>query len=165
MPLPGSAVILVVEDLENDVILIRTAFERAGVTNPVFVVRDGEEAQAYLEGVGKYSHRDEYPLPDLMLLDIKMPKVDGFELLKWIRANDNFRALRVVVLTASDMIYDVNKAYELGANSFLVKPFEFEHYPAMMRTLGSFWLKDSVPPKIERPKDGPKPKDENGRGK
>ena len=151
MSLPEQLVILVVEDLEDDVLLIKRAFQKAGIKNPVFVLRDGEEAKAYLEGRAKYSQRDEYPLPDLILLDLKMPKLDGFELLEWIRAQPALRALRVVVLTSSEDIYDINKAYELGANSFLVKPFEFDNYTAMMRTLNAFWMKHSVPPQLERP--------------
>jgi len=115
MPMPENCVILVVEDREDDEILIREAFERAGLKNPLFVVRDGEEAQAYLQGFGKYRDRDEFPLPALMLLDLKMPKVDGFEVLSWIRKQPALRALRVVVLTSSEDIYDVNKAYEMGA--------------------------------------------------
>jgi CheY-like chemotaxis protein len=151
MPLPDQMVILVVEDWDDDIVLIRRAFNHAGVRNPIFVVRHGEEAQAYLEGVGKYRERDEYPLPDLILLDLKMPKMGGFEVLKWIREQPAFKALRIVVLTSSEDIYEINKAYEVGANSFLVKPFDFEDYASMMCTLGSFWMAHSVAPNIERP--------------
>ena len=151
MPLPEQLVILVVEDREDDVLLIKRAFQQAGIKNPVCFLRDGEDAKAYLEGKGKYCQRDEYPLPDLILLDLKMPKVDGFELLEWIRAQPTLRGLRIVVLTSSEEIYDVNKAYEMGANSFLVKPFEFENYAAMMRTLNAFWMKHSLPPQLQRP--------------
>src|SRR5256885_13845161 len=119
MPLPDHAMILIAEDREEDVFLIRRAFERAGVRNPLFVVGDGQQAQDYLEGVGKYRNRDEFPLPDLVLVDLKMPKMDGFELLEWIRGTEHLRAMRIVVLTSSEDVYDVNKAYELGANSFL----------------------------------------------
>jgi CheY-like chemotaxis protein len=105
-----------------------------------------------LEGTGKYSQREEYPLPELILLDLKMPRMDGFEVLTWIRSNENFKAIRVVVLTPSEEIYDVNKAYQLGANSFLVKPFEFENFAAMMRMLNSFWMGQSLAPQVERPR-------------
>ena len=134
MVLPEQAVILLVEDRTDDVLLIQRALTRAGVKNPFFVLRDGEEALAYLHGTGKYADRDEYPLPDIMLLDLKMPKMDGFEVLQHVRQHKNFRALRIIVLTSSEDIFDVNKAYELGANSFLVKPLEFENLSAMMRT-------------------------------
>ena len=154
MPLPEQMVILVVDDLENDIFLIRRAFEQAGVKNPIFVVRDGEEAVSYLEGDGKFSNRAEFPLPDLMLLDLKLPKMDGFEVLEWVRKHPAFKGLRIVALTSSEDIYDVNAAYHLGANSFLVKPLEFENYPAMMRTLASFWLEHSEAPEITRPAKG-----------
>src|SRR5258705_8683596 len=116
--MPDQAVILLAEDREDDIALIRKAFARAYVLNPLQVVRDGEEAIAYLSGEGKYSNRAEYPLPDLLLLDLKMPRIDGFEVLKWIREQPGLSALRVVVLTSSEDIRDVNVAYRLGANSF-----------------------------------------------
>ena len=151
MDLPEQMVILLVEDREDDILLIRRALSQANVRNPLHVVREGEEAVAYLQGEGRYAQRDEYPLPDLILLDLKMPRFDGFELLQWIRRQPGLKGLRVVVLTSSEDIFDVNKAYELGANSFLVKPLEFINFPAMMRTLGSFWLNHSKVPKVERP--------------
>jgi CheY-like chemotaxis protein len=160
MLLPEQAVILLVDDREDDVLLVRRALSRANVPNPLFVVRDGEEAMAYLDGVGKYSNRDEYPLPDIMLLDIKMPKMDGFDVLREVRSRAEFKAMRIIVLTSSEDIFDVNKAYDLGANSFLVKPLEFENYTAMMRTLSAFWLHQSKNPTIERP---PKKSHRNGR--
>jgi len=121
------AVILLVEDREDDILLIRKAFERAGISNPMQVVHDGEEAISYLAGERKFSNRAEYPLPWLILLDLKMPKVDGFEVLKWIRKQPGFSRIVVIVLTSSEQIRDVNTAYQLGANSFMVKPLEFEN--------------------------------------
>jgi CheY-like chemotaxis protein len=151
MRLPEQMMILVVEDQDDDIVLIRRAFHHAGVKNPIFVVNDGREAREYLEGFGKYRNRDEYPLPELILLDLKMPKMGGFELLKWIRAQPALKALRLVVLTSSEDIYEINKAYEMGANSFLVKPFDFEDYTSMMRTLSSFWMTHSMAPNVQRP--------------
>jgi CheY-like chemotaxis protein len=159
MVLPEHAVILLAEDLPNDVMLIRRALDEAGVKNPFFVVRDGEECLAYLYGEGKYANRDEFPLPDLLLLDLKMPRLDGFEVLRELRRQKAFAGLRIIVLTSSEQIYDVNKAYELGANSFLVKPLEFENLTALMRTLAAFWLRASKSPAIERP-----PEKKNGKG-
>jgi CheY-like chemotaxis protein len=153
MTLPEDAVILLAEDLENDVLLVQRALEKAAVTNRLFVVRDGEEALAYLHGLEKFSDRDEYPLPNILLLDLKMPKVNGFEVLTEIRKNPEFAALRVIVLTSSEEIFEVNKCYEMGANSFLVKPLEFENLTAMMRTLNSFWLHSSkIPTVTDRPR-------------
>src|SRR5438270_7458616 len=117
MTLPENAVILLAEDLADHVLLVRRALDQAGVKNPLFVVRDGEEALEYLYGEGKYANRHEYPLPDLLLLDLKMPKMDGFEVLRVVRGDRRFATLRIIVLTSSEDIYDVNKAYELGANS------------------------------------------------
>jgi len=155
MLLPEQAVILLVDDREDDILLVRRALGRANVLNPLFVVRDGEEALAYLDGIGKYKNRDEYPLPDIMLLDLKMPRMDGFEVLREVRHRRELKALRIIVLTSSEEVFDVNKAYDLGANSFLVKPLEFENYTAMMRTLSAFWLHQSKNPAVERPQQRP----------
>jgi CheY-like chemotaxis protein len=146
MTLSEEAVILVAEDLPNDVFLIRRAFDKAGVKNPLPVVRNGEECLAYLYGHGKYADRNEYPAPDILLLDLKMPRRDGFDVLREIRANKAFAALRIIVLTSSEEIHDVNKAYELGANSFLVKPLEFENLTALMCSLCAFWLGQNTTP-------------------
>jgi CheY-like chemotaxis protein len=132
---------MLVEDRQDDVILIRRAFLQARVFNPVVVVRDGEEAIAYLSGQGVYANRSLHPLPDFILLDLKMPKVDGFEVLTWIRAHPILRGLPVVVLTSSTELKDVNRAYELGANSFLVKPMDFETFTALGGLLERYWLK------------------------
>ena len=165
MTLPENAVILLAEDLPDHVVLVRRALEKAGVKNPLFVVRDGEEALDYLYGENKYANRHEYPVPDLLLLDLKMPKMDGFEVLRIVRSDRRFAALRIIVLTSSEDIYDVNKAYELGANSFLVKPLEFENFTAMMRTLSLFWLQQSKAPKIDRPPKKPNGNDCHPAGK
>ena len=139
------------EDDEDHVVLIRHAFSQADLRNPLHVVWDGEEAISYLKGDGKYFNRDEYPLPDLLLLDLKMPRVDGFEVLKWIRQQPTLAALRVLVLTSSDELRDVNKAYQLGANSFLVKPLDFEDVIQLSRLIQRYWLKASQTPEISRP--------------
>jgi len=103
-----QAVILLAEDREDDIVLVKRAFEKGQIENPLFVVRDGEETISYLSGIGKYSNRSEYPLPDLLLLDLKMPRKNGFEVLQWIRQQPEWRILRVVVLIGSDDIRDVN---------------------------------------------------------
>ena len=134
------AVILLAEDREDDVVIIRRAFLQGRILNPLFVVKDGEEVISYLNGEGKYSNRPEYPLPELILLDLKMPKLDGFEVLRWIRQNPGLKALRVVVLTSSEEISDVNRAYQLGANSFLVKPVNFDHLVEVSQAIKGYWL-------------------------
>jgi CheY-like chemotaxis protein len=145
-----QAVILLAEDREDDIALIKKAFAKAYVPNPLMVVRNGEEAIAYLEGEGKYANRAEYPLPDLMLLDLKMPRVDGFEVLKWVRRQPNLAPLRIVVLTCSESIRDVNVAYSLGANSFMVKPMDFQDVIHMSKFLTSYWLHMSKTPHASR---------------
>ena len=150
-----QAVILLAEDGENDILLTRRAFAKAGLLNPLHIVRDGAAAIAYLKGDGPYANRAEYPLPDLLLLDLKMPQKDGFEVMRWIRDQPSLRGLRIVVLTASDEIRDVNLAYQLGAASFLVKPVVFEHFVEVSQTLKGYWLWMSKAPEISRPNPAP----------
>jgi CheY-like chemotaxis protein len=145
-----QAVILVAEDRDDDRVFIRNAFEKANVVNPLHFVRDGEEAIAYLKGEGKYARRAEFPLPSLLLLDIKMPKVDGFEVITWIRQQKELSPLRIVVLTSSEDLPDVNKAYGLGANSFLVKPLDFERFVDITRAIKGYWLWLDKPPDVTR---------------
>jgi CheY-like chemotaxis protein len=135
------AVILLVEDLDDDIFLVRRALGKAEIRNPLHVVKDGEEALAYLSGKGKYANRDEHPLPVLIMLDLKLPRMDGFEVLEWIRMQPGIRNIATVVLTSSDQVRDVNRAYALGANSFLVKPMDFENYIELSKLLNKYWLK------------------------
>jgi CheY-like chemotaxis protein len=135
-----SGVILVVDDLEDDILLLRRALEAAGVPNPVMGVRSGEEAISYLAGEGKYWRRTEFPLPRLILLDLKMPGMDGFDVLEWARRRKQFSGIPIIVLTSSDSNRDVQLAYDLGANSFIVKEAEFQNMVALSRMLGAYWL-------------------------
>ena len=153
--MPERAVILLAEDREDDILIIRKAFQVANISNPLFVVRDGGEAISYLLGTGKYSNRAEFPLPDLLLLDLKMPGLDGFEVLRWLKEQPALKSLRVVVLTSSDAVRDVNRAYALGANSFLVKPLDFENTVAMAEVLTNYWLRTDKSPEISRPDSPP----------
>jgi len=127
--------ILVVEDAEDDALLIRRTLSKAGVPNPRRFVQSGEDAISFLRGDGRYSVRENFPLPALVLLDLKLPGMGGFEVLQWIRSNPDLNDLRVIVLTTSENIRDVTKAYQLGANSFLVKPLEFENIRAFVATV------------------------------
>ena len=144
-----QSLILLAEDRPDDVTLVLRSFDRAGIKNPIQVVADGEQAIAYLSGSGSYSDRRAHPLPELMLLDLKMPRVDGFEVLRWIRSNSQFSKLRVVVLTSSDNIRDVNLAYSLGANSFLVKPMDFNHFVELSAFIADHWFMWSRTPTCE----------------
>jgi CheY-like chemotaxis protein len=146
-----QALFLLVEDSETDAILIRRAFVKGNIVNPLQVVGTGDQAIAYLKGEGAFSNRAEYPLPELVLLDLKLPGIDGFQVLRWIRQQPELKALRVVVLTSSDRIQDVNLAYQLGANSFLVKPVDFERFVEISQALKGYWLWLSRAPEITRP--------------
>jgi CheY-like chemotaxis protein len=146
-----QALFLLVEDGEDDLLLIKRAFMKAKMLNPVQVVKTGEEAIAYLQGRGKYSNRAEFPLPSLVLLDIKMPGLDGFQVLEWIRAQPALKPLRVVMLTSSDDMRDVNRAYQLGANSFLIKPVDFERFVEISQALAGYWLWMDKAPDVLRP--------------
>lgn len=131
--------ILVVEDDPNDVLLIQRAFRKAELKNEMRFVRDGEEAIAYLKGEGQYSNRQDYPLPFMILLDLKMPGTDGFEVLQWVRRTPEVRRSLVVVLTSSNRQNDVDRAYELGANSYLVKPVEFDQMVHLIQRFEAYW--------------------------
>ena len=148
---PSYDVILLAEDNEDHALLTRRAFKQAGLVNPLFVVQDGEETIAYLNGDGRFANRSEYPLPTLLLLDLKMPKRNGFEVLEWLRGQPSLAALRVVVLTTSDQIHDVNRAYQLGANSFLTKPVDFRDFVQLSSAIKGYWLWMSRAPELERP--------------
>jgi CheY-like chemotaxis protein len=143
-----DTIILLAEDWEPDVALVRRAFKCAELSNPLYVVRDGEETVSYLAGLGKFADRAEYPFPDLLLLDLKLPKMDGFDVLRWIRQQPGGRKLLVMVLTSSEDVYHVNRAYALGANSFLVKPIDLENYTALARTMARFWSDFYQEPKM-----------------
>ena len=127
--------ILLVENNPDDILLITRAFQRAKVRRPIQKVKGGLDAIAYLKGEPRFVDRRKYPLPAVVLLDIKMPVMDGFEVLRWIRRDEKFSELCVVMLTSSDLIRDVNQAYQLGANSFLVKPLDFENAADLARFL------------------------------
>ena len=149
--MPNYEVILLAEDNEDHVILTKRAFKMAGLLNPLFIVENGEQAIAYLKGEGKFANRSEYPLPTLLLLDLKMPGKNGFEVLQWLRGQPTLSALRVVVLTTSDEIHDVNRAYQLGANSFLTKPVDFRDFVQLSSAVKGYWLWMSRAPELERP--------------
>lgn len=132
--------ILQVEDEESDVLLLQHAFERAGISNPVFVASDGAEAMAYLAGEGRFADRAAYPLPSLVLLDLKLPDKHGLEVLAWIRNQSDLKTTVVVAFTSSDHSSDVKRAYELGVNSYAVKPGNNDKRVEFARHLRGWWL-------------------------
>jgi CheY-like chemotaxis protein len=148
--------ILHVDDDPNDVFLLEHAMHKAGIADPLHVVTDGREAIDYLKGAGKFADRRRFPLPHLVLLDLKLPHVMGLDVLKWIRQESGL-ALVVVMLTASAEEADIATAYRLGVNAFLTKPSEANKLVEMVQAIKAFWLTHNTVPKrypAESPMEG-----------
>ena len=137
--------ILQVEDDPNDVFFLQHAMNKAGVANPIQVASDGQEAIDYLKGAGKFADREQFPLPCLVLLDLKLPYVMGLDVLRWIRQQPG-PAPVVVILSASGEEGDIATAYRLGANAFLVKPSEASKFEDMVKAIEGFWLTHNTAP-------------------
>lgn len=137
---PYSSTILLVEDDPADVFRIQRAFRKTNLASSLEVVTDGEKAIDYLSGQEVYQDRDRYPLPSLMLLDLKLPRRSGFEVLSWLRNESDIKHLPVVVLTSSDQQVDIKRAYSLGANSYLTKPPAPNALLEMVQVVGLYWL-------------------------
>jgi len=143
-----TAAILLVEDDANDALLVRKAAQKTLAGIPILVVDNGQEAVQYLQGEGIYANRSQYPFPDIVLLDLKMPIMNGFEVLRWVRAQPKLRRLPVIILTGSVHESDTKTAYEEGANSYLIKPGNFNELVETMRNVGDFWLGGTKLPSI-----------------
>src|SRR5688572_32109726 len=128
-------VILLVDDNPHDVVLIRLAFRRVGIIDTIHLVKDGDEAMRYIRGEGAYVDRHQFPVPTLILLDLKMPQTSGFDVLQWIRSQPALAHVVVVVMSGSKDDDDIKRAYALGADSYLAKPTRFEEMVRMMETL------------------------------
>ena len=131
--------ILIAEDDSNDADLLQAAIKRAGFANPVRVVENGDRAIAYLEGRAPYDDRGTYPLPSLIFTDLKMPMVGGFELLQWFREHDMARVAPIIVLSGSALRADIEKAYRLGANSYIAKPQGLDGWVAIVKLVADYW--------------------------
>jgi two-component system, response regulator len=142
----NSIEILLVEDNPNDVELTLHALKKNNLTNRIHVVRDGAEALEYLFGSGTYAGRDINHTPKVILLDLKLPKVDGMEVLRQIKADARTRSIPVVVLTSSREERDIVGSYQLGVNSYITKPVDFEQFTEAVRQLGLYWLLLNQPP-------------------
>lgn len=133
--------ILLVEDSSVDILLMQRAFRDRIFTNiSLQIVRDGDAAVFYLNGDGEYSDRDRYPLPAIILLDLKLPRRSGHDVLAWLKQQPQLKRLPVVILTSSNQTLDVRRAYDLGVNSYLVKPVGFASLSEMMQSFGEYWL-------------------------
>ncbi|MHA1769248.1 MAG: response regulator [Candidatus Thorarchaeota archaeon] len=143
--MPGKKILLV-EDNTDDVLLTLRALQRANILNEVVVARDGVEGLDYLTCQGQYATRDKNDAPVVVLLDLKMPRMGGLELLQKMRAIDSLRLLPVVILTSSKEERDICESYNLGANSYIQKPVDFDQFVQAIRTLGLYWLVLNVSP-------------------
>lgn len=143
--------ILLVEDDPNDILLTQRAFRKANLTNASLqIVTDGDTAVAYLSGEGEYADRDRYPVPVVALLDLKLPRRSGHEILAWLRQQPELKRLPVVVLTSSKQNPDINQAYDLGANSYLVKPVGLAALVEIVQSLNLYWLLLNEKPEIRQ---------------
>lgn len=141
--------ILLVEDNPDDQELAMLAFDRSKVAPEVVVVSDGEQALEYLLGTGAFANRDLTKMPDLVLLDLKLPKIDGLEVLRRLRANPRTRLIPVVILTTSREQQDLINSYSMGCNGYIRKPVDFTKFQTAMQQLASYWLECNEAPPVE----------------
>jgi CheY-like chemotaxis protein len=145
----NGELILVAEDNPDDVMLIKLAFQEAGITTPLRFVRDGVEAVEYLGGQGPFTDRAAHPLPVVILLDLKMPRMNGLEVLAWLRSQPgNIRRVPVVVLTSSRVPSDINAAFDRGVNSYIGKPVAHERLREVLSQIHDYWVRLSEQPSV-----------------
>ena len=152
-------VVLLVEDDPDHVLLIQRAFAKANLVNPLRIVRDGEDAVAYLSGTGAYADRTRHPVPSLILLDLKLPRKSGLEVLSWLRGESHLKLTPVVILSSSSETGDIQQAYALGVNSYLVKPVNFGDLLEMVKSIGMYWMilnRNVALPQAKSPPTSPK---------
>jgi CheY-like chemotaxis protein len=137
---PASHTVLLIEDTTDDALLMQRALAKSGVGKSVHVAGSGKEAIEYLTGTGPFSNRKAYPLPELVLLDLQLPEMHGLKVLEWIRCQPQFRSTVVVVLSSSRRAGDVQLAYRLGVNSYLLKPASLDALYQMVGAIGLYWL-------------------------
>ena len=145
-----SFTVLLVEDDLNDIFLVKRAFKMAQIQNPLQVVTDGQEAISYLRGEGKYANREHYPLPKLIVMDIRMPRKSGFEVLEAVKGESRvLRRIPVVIVSSSEDPADINRAYELGANAYMVKPVDFRAVEHLFESITHYWGLECAKPELE----------------
>lgn len=141
----SSATILIVEDEAADVEFLRRAFAKAYIPNPVHSVANGEEAITYLKGQGRYADRKAFPFPRVVITDLKMPQMDGLQLLRWIQLNPAFGVVPTIVLTSSTSQADVDAAFHAGASAYFVKPVDFKELEQIARIITDYWKTSLLP--------------------
>ena len=141
--------VLLVEDDLNDIFLVKRAFKMAQLENPLQVVTDGEEAVHYLKGEGRFGDREAHPVPKLIVMDIKMPRMTGFDVLNWIKHDAALRRIPIVIVSSSDRPQDINRAYELGANAYMVKPVDFRAVERLFASITHYWGLECAKPELE----------------
>jgi CheY-like chemotaxis protein len=145
-----SFTVLLVEDDLNDIFLVKRAFKMARIKNPLQIVTDGQEAISYLRGDGKYADRSAHPLPKLIVMDIRMPRRSGFEVLEWVKdCSKPLHRIPVVIVSSSEDPADINRAYELGANAYMVKPVQFRAVEHLFESITHYWGLECAKPELE----------------
>jgi CheY-like chemotaxis protein len=146
---PRFTVLLVEDDL-NDIFIVKRAFKITNLPTPLQVVTDGQDAISYLRGEGKYADRNAFPLPHLIVMDIRMPRRTGFEVLEWVKSSDQpLRRIPIVIVSSSKNPADINRAYELGANAYMVKPMNFRDVEHLFETITHYWGLECAKPELE----------------
>lgn len=130
---------LIAEDNESDFLLLQRAFRKNNIQNLIQWVQDGDEAIEYLQGTGKYGDRTTHPFPDLLVLDLKMPRKTGLEVLHWIKEHPQYRVIPTIIMSSSNLDEDVRHAYDLGANTYFVKPSDFDTLVAVVKGVHQYW--------------------------
>jgi two-component system response regulator len=144
----GAVEILLIEDNPNDVEITLHAFRKHNLSNRIHVVRDGEEALEFVFCTGRYASRDIHSSPKIILLDLKLPLIDGLEVLRQIKGDPQTKKIPVVVLTSSRQEQDIVNSYDLGVNSYIVKPLDFDQFTEAARILGLYWVLLNQPPRL-----------------
>ena len=143
-----SCTILIVDDDENDIFFVQRAFTEINVHCVFQILKNGQEVVDYLSGIGEYADREKYPLPMMILMDLKMPIMDGFQVLAWLRNRPGLKVIPAIVFSSSDIPADITRAYELGANSFMTKSVTYDGLLLKLQTLSQYWLEYCKHPQV-----------------
>ena len=145
MEMEEPLAVLIAEDDPNDALLLNRAFKKAGVVGRIHVCKDGEDAQDYLRGDGDYADRNKFPVPKILITDLKMPRCNGFELLQWVRDHPECSVIPTIILSASPQEEDIRRGYELGANCYFCKPTQFAQLVELVEMILKFWRSAMIP--------------------